>query len=78
MGLRPPWPGCRRIQRLRRPLATVFKYTAEVEQIDNRYRPGESANCGWPTGRIDPWGLDWFRTGALKRAQRHVLFSAAG
>ena len=94
MGLRPPWPGFRRIQRLRRPLATVIEYTAEVEQIDNRYRPGELVNCDWPTGRpadrptgrpadrptgrTDPRGLDWFRTGALKQAQRHVLFFSRG
>lgn len=55
----------------------VIEYTAKVEQIDDRYRPGAPADWTWPPGRIDPWGLGQSPTVALKQAQRRVQFSAA-
>ena len=59
------------------PLGIVIEYTAEVEQIDDRYRSGAPADWTLSPGRIDPWGLGQSPTDALKQAQRRVLFSAA-
>ena len=83
-GLPPQWgpgrhgPGDNAFNYFVDPFGIVIEYTAEVEQIDNRYRPGVPADWAWPPGRTDQWGLGQSPTDALKQAQRRVLFSAAG
>ena len=57
------------------PFGIVIEYTAEVEQIDHRYRPGAPADWTWPPGRIDQWGIAIPPTPALKAAQRAVHFA---
>ena len=82
-GLPPQWgpgrhgPGDNAFNYFVDPFGIVIEYTAEVEQIDDRYRPGAPADWTWPPGRIDQWGLGQSPTDALKQAQRRVLFSAA-
>lgn len=56
------------------PFGEVIEYTAEVEQIDDSYRPGGPADWTWPTGRVDQWGISAPPSAALKAAQRSVFF----
>ncbi|WP_077036186.1 VOC family protein [Pelomonas sp. KK5] len=56
------------------PFGEVIEYTAEVEQIDDSYRPGGPADWTWPPGRVDQWGISQPPSAALKEAQRHVFF----
>ena len=83
-GLPPQWgpgrhgPGDNAFNYFVDPFGIVIEYTAEVEQIDDHYRPGAPADWTWPPGRIDQWGLGQSPTEALRQAQRRVLFSAAG
>ena len=82
-GLPPRWgpgrhdPGDNAFNCFVDPFGIAIEYTAEVEQIDDRYRPGAPAAWTWSPGRIDPWGLDQSPTDALKLAPCGVLFSAA-
>ena len=39
------------------PFGVVIEYTAEVEQIDDSYRPRGPADWKWPPGRVDQWGI---------------------
>ncbi len=57
------------------PFGVVIEYTAEVEQVDETYRPGGPADWTWPPGRIDHWGISAMPTERLKDAQRRVLFA---
>ena len=57
------------------PFGVVIEYTAEVEQIDDSYRPGSPGDWTWPPGRIDQWGLGTSPTDQLRQAQRSVLFA---
>jgi catechol 2,3-dioxygenase-like lactoylglutathione lyase family enzyme len=57
------------------PFGIVIEYTAEVEQIDDSYRPGGPADWAWPSGRIDQWGIGTAPTEQLKQAQRAVQFA---
>lgn len=59
------------------PFGVVIEYTAEVEQIDEGYRPGGPSNWTWPPGRIDQWGISAMPTERLKEAQRRILFAAS-
>ena len=57
------------------PFGIVIEYTAEVEQIDDSYRPRGPADWAWPPGRVDQWGISPPPGDRLKQAQRAVLFS---
>ncbi len=58
------------------PFGIVIEYTAEVEQIDDSYQPGQPADWTWPPGRVDQWGIGVTPTPRLKDAQRSVFFSS--
>lgn len=80
-GLPPQWgpgrhgPGDNAFNYFVDPFGIVIEYTAEVEQIDDSYRPGGPADWTWPPGRIDQWGIGIAPTDQLKQAQRRVLFA---
>ena len=80
-GLPPQWgpgrhgPGDNAFNYFVDPFGIVIEYTAEVEQIDDGYRPGAPGDWGWPPGRVDQWGIGQMPTDALKQAQRRVLFA---
>jgi catechol-2,3-dioxygenase len=59
------------------PFGIVIEYTAEVEQIDDSYRPGGPSDWIWPAGRIDQWGIGTGPTELLKKAQRSIHFSGS-
>ena len=56
------------------PFGEVIEYTAEVEQVDDSYRPGSPTDWTWPPGRVDQWGISAPPSARLKAAQRAVLF----
>ena len=57
------------------PFGIVVEYTAEVEQIDDSYRPRGPSEWSWPPGRMDQWGISAPPSARLKAAQRAVRFS---
>jgi catechol 2,3-dioxygenase len=57
------------------PFGIVIEYTAEVEQIDESYRPRTPSDWTWPVGRTDQWGIATPAGARLKDAQRGVLFA---
>ncbi|MDP9902854.1 VOC family protein [Variovorax ginsengisoli] len=57
------------------PFGEVIEYTAEVEQIDDSYRPGGPDDWNWPAGRVDQWGISQPPSPRLKDAQKHVFFA---
>lgn len=59
------------------PFGIVIEYTAEVEQIDDGYRPRGPDEWTWPPGRVDQWGISAPPSARLKEAQRGVRFAAA-
>jgi catechol 2,3-dioxygenase-like lactoylglutathione lyase family enzyme len=59
------------------PFGVVIEYTAEVEQVDESYRPRGPADWAWPPGRVDQWGISPPPGPTLKAAQRRVLFVPA-
>ena len=59
------------------PFGIVIEYTAEVEQIDDEYRPRGPAEWTWPPGRVDQWGISAPPSARLKEAQRAVTFAPA-
>jgi catechol 2,3-dioxygenase len=56
------------------PFGVVIEYTAEVEQVDERYQPRGPEDWKWPPGRVDQWGISAPPGATLKEAQRRVLF----
>ncbi len=80
-GLPPQWgpgrhgPGDNAFNYFVDPFGIVIEYTAEVQQIDDSYRPGAPTDWTWPPGRIDQWGIGTVPTDQLKQAQRRVLFT---
>ncbi|MDW5441132.1 VOC family protein [Polaromonas sp. SM01] len=56
------------------PFGVVIEYTADVQQIDDRYRVGAPDDWKWPPGRVDQWGISPPPSARLKEAQRAVLF----
>ena len=82
-GLPPQWgpgrhgPGDNAFNYFVDPFGIVIEYTAEVEAIDDTYRPGGPSDWTWPPGRIDQWGIGQMPTEHLKQAQRRVCFAAA-
>ena len=59
------------------PFGIVIEYTAEVEQIDDEYRPRGPTEWTWPPGRVDQWGISAPPSARLKEAQRAVTFAPA-
>ncbi len=59
------------------PFGEVIEYTADVEQVDDRYQAGQPSDWSWPPGRVDQWGIGVGPTEALKQAQREVRFLPA-
>ncbi len=59
------------------PFGIVIEYTAEVEQIDDGYRPRGPAEWTRPPGRVDQWGNSIPPSDRLKAAQRAVRFSSS-
>lgn len=56
------------------PFGEVIEYTAEVEQINETYRPGAPEDWVWSPGRLDQWGISRPPSAALKEAQKSVFF----
>lgn len=56
------------------PFGIVIEYTADVEQIDEGYRPRGPSDWAWPAGRTDQWGIGTGPSARLKSAQRQVHF----
>jgi len=57
------------------PFGLVIEYTAEVQQVDDRYVARGPADWAWPPGRVDHWGISAPPSARLKQAQREVLFA---
>lgn len=57
------------------PFGVVIEYTAEVQQVDESYKPRGPADWKWPPGRVDQWGISPPPGATLKEAQRRVLFA---
>jgi catechol 2,3-dioxygenase len=57
------------------PFGIVIEYTAEIQQIDDAYRPGSPSQWKWPSGRTDQWGVSGPPSARLKDAQRVVQFA---
>lgn len=57
------------------PFGVVIEYTADVEQIDDRYEAHGPEHWKWPPGRVDQWGISPAPGAALKDAQRRVFFA---
>ena len=56
------------------PFGVVIEYTAEVEQVDESYKPRGPEEWKWPPGRVDQWGISPPPAATLKEAQKKVLF----
>ncbi|HSV80555.1 MAG TPA: VOC family protein [Ramlibacter sp.] len=56
------------------PFGIVIEYTAEVQQVDESYPVRGAADWKWPAGRFDQWGISAPPSGAIKEAQRSILF----
>jgi catechol 2,3-dioxygenase len=56
------------------PFGVVIEYTAEVQQVDDSYRPRGPQDWKWPPGRVDQWGISPPPAATLKEAQKRVLF----
>ncbi len=55
------------------PHGGVIEYTAEVAEVDERYRVGGPDDWKWPPGRIDHWGIstkDMARISAAEQTYR--------
>jgi catechol 2,3-dioxygenase-like lactoylglutathione lyase family enzyme len=57
------------------PFGIVIEYTAEVEQVDESYKPRGPEDWKWPPGRVDQWGISPAPGPVLKEAQKRVLFA---
>lgn len=57
------------------PFGVVIEYTAEVEQIDDRYEAHGPEHWKWPPGRVDQWGISPAPGATLKQAQRRIFFA---
>lgn len=56
------------------PFGIVIEHTAEILQVDDRYRVGGPDDWVWPPGRSDRWGIAPSKTEECKRAQRAIPF----
>jgi catechol 2,3-dioxygenase len=57
------------------PNGEVIEYTADVQQVDDSYRPGSPEDWTWPPGRGDHWGIAVGPTDRMKAAQRKLTFA---
>jgi catechol 2,3-dioxygenase-like lactoylglutathione lyase family enzyme len=57
------------------PFGVVIEYTADVEQIDERYEAHGPDFWKWPPGRTDQWGVSAPPSATLKEAQKRVFFA---
>lgn len=57
------------------PHGFVVEHTAEVLQVDARYRVGGPEDWTWPPGRVDQWGLCPPKTDECKAAQLAIPFA---
>ena len=57
------------------PFGVVIEYTADVQQVDDRYQAGTPEQWAWGPGRTDHWGISQAPSAALKSAQRMVQFA---
>lgn len=56
----------------------VIEYTAEVLQVDDRYRARAPGEWRYPPGRTDLWGLTPPPSARMKAAQEAIAFAADG
>jgi catechol 2,3-dioxygenase len=54
----------------------VIEYTAEVEQVDERYVTRGPDEWKWPPGRVDQWGVAPPPSDRVKEAQKRIRFAA--
>lgn len=59
------------------PFGYVVEHTADVLQVDDRYKVGRPEDWVWPPGRTDQWGIAPPKSDACKQAQLTVPFAAA-
>jgi catechol 2,3-dioxygenase len=55
-----------------------IEYTAEMQQIDSRHRPGTPADWTWPPGRLDHWGISAAPSARIEAAGLNVGFTDDG
>ncbi len=58
------------------PAGFVIEYTADIEQVDDRYVARGPQDWAWPPGRVDQWGISAPPSARLKEAQRQIGFAA--
>ena len=59
------------------PFGFAIEYTAEVQKVDDSYKPGGPDDWKWPPGRIDHWGISAPPAPRLKEAQKAIFFDPA-
>ncbi|MEG3166253.1 VOC family protein [Sphingomonas sp. PB2P19] len=57
------------------PFGFVIEHTAEVLQVDDRYRVGSPDDWTWAPGRTDQWGIAPPKSDACKTAQLAIPFA---
>lgn len=57
------------------PEEMVIEYTAEVEQVDDRYKPGNPEDWTWKPGRNDQWGINSGPSHRMEQAGKTVRFA---
>ncbi len=57
------------------PFGIVIEYTAEVEQVDERYVARGPDDWKWRPGRFDHWGISAPPSATLRDAQKRVHFA---
>lgn len=57
------------------PFGFVVEHTAEVLQVDDRYRVGGPDDWTWAPGRTDQWGIAQPKSEACKAAQLAIPFA---
>jgi catechol 2,3-dioxygenase-like lactoylglutathione lyase family enzyme len=59
------------------PHGGVIEYTAEVAEVDERYKVGGPEDWQWPPGRIDQWGVSTKDTARISAAERLYRWRSA-
>jgi len=57
------------------PEEMVIEYTAEVEQVDDRYNVRGPEDWTWAAGRNDQWGINTGPSHRMEEAGKHVRFA---
>ena len=55
-----------------------LEYTAEMQQIDDRYRPGTPEDWTWLPGRLDHWGISAGPSERIEAAGLNYRFTDDG